>query len=128
MIHQPSVPSAAETASQAAPSQPKTPIAPARPMPIVRDGELQFEGGRLAAITRGERVPAEYHGEVLDGPAVLEVQDFNLWYGSKQALHYAGRPRSPAPACGHLSTHVAEQAALTEQALVARLNGEHVHE
>jgi 2-oxoglutarate dehydrogenase E1 component len=48
--------------------------------------------------------------------------------GSKQALHYAGRPRSPAPACGHLSTHVAEQAALTEQALVARLNGEHVHE
>ncbi len=33
-------------------------------------------------------------------------------------LAYAGRTRSPAPACGHLSTHVAEQAALVEQALV----------
>ncbi|MCC6596052.1 MAG: 2-oxoglutarate dehydrogenase E1 component [Rhodanobacteraceae bacterium] len=33
-------------------------------------------------------------------------------------LGYAGRGRSPAPACGHLSTHVAEQAALLEQALV----------
>jgi len=37
----------------------------------------------------------------------------------KQTLSYAGRMRSPAPACGHLSTHVAEQAALVEQALVA---------
>ncbi len=46
----------------------------------------------------------------------------------KQTLHYAGRPRSPAPACGHFTTHVAEQAALVEQALTAKLNGEHVHE
>jgi 2-oxoglutarate dehydrogenase E1 component len=37
----------------------------------------------------------------------------------KQSLSYAGRMRSPAPACGHLSTHVVEQAALVEQALVA---------
>jgi 2-oxoglutarate dehydrogenase E1 component len=36
----------------------------------------------------------------------------------KQSLGYAGRARSPAPACGHLATHVAEQAALVEQALV----------
>jgi 2-oxoglutarate dehydrogenase E1 component len=42
----------------------------------------------------------------------------------KQKVFYAGRPRSPAPACGHYSTHVAEQAALVEQALVAKLNGE----
>jgi 2-oxoglutarate dehydrogenase E1 component len=48
--------------------------------------------------------------------------------GHKQALHYAGRPRSPAPACGHFTTHIAEQAALTEQALISKLNGEHVHE
>ncbi len=48
--------------------------------------------------------------------------------GAKQTLHYAGRPRSPAPACGHMSTHVAEQGALVEQALVAKLNGEQVHE
>ena len=37
----------------------------------------------------------------------------------KQSLSYAGRVRSPAPACGHLSTHAAEQAALVQQALVA---------
>ncbi len=48
--------------------------------------------------------------------------------GTRQTLHYAGRPRSPAPACGHLSTHLIEQAALVEQALVAKLNGEHVQE
>ncbi|MEO7432609.1 MAG: 2-oxoglutarate dehydrogenase E1 component [Dokdonella sp.] len=36
----------------------------------------------------------------------------------KRTLAYAGRARSPAPACGHLSTHQVEQAALVEQALV----------
>jgi 2-oxoglutarate dehydrogenase E1 component len=38
--------------------------------------------------------------------------------GEEHSLHYAGRVRSPAPAAGHLNTHVAEQAALVEQALV----------
>jgi 2-oxoglutarate dehydrogenase E1 component len=41
-----------------------------------------------------------------------------------QALHYAGRQRSPAPACGHLATHQAEQAKLVEDALVGKLNGD----
>jgi 2-oxoglutarate dehydrogenase E1 component len=44
---------------------------------------------------------------------------------AKQALHYAGRSRSPAPAAGHLSTHVREQAKLIEDALVTKLNGDH---
>ncbi|HET8942361.1 MAG TPA: 2-oxoglutarate dehydrogenase E1 component [Rudaea sp.] len=35
-----------------------------------------------------------------------------------QSLHYAGRVRSPSPATGHLNTHLVEQAALVEQALV----------
>ncbi len=39
--------------------------------------------------------------------------------GEKHTLSYAGRTRSPAPACGHFQTHVAEQAALVEQALSA---------
>jgi len=39
--------------------------------------------------------------------------------GSEHSLHYAGRVRSPAPAAGHLNSHVAEQTALVEQALVA---------
>jgi 2-oxoglutarate dehydrogenase E1 component len=46
----------------------------------------------------------------------------------KQRLHYAGRPRMPAPAGGHYQTHVVEQAALVEQALAAKLNGDHVAE
>ena len=33
-------------------------------------------------------------------------------------LRYAGRDRSPAPACGHLDTHNAEQMALVEAALL----------
>lgn len=41
-----------------------------------------------------------------------------------QKLHYAGRLRSPAPACGHLATHQAEQAKLVETALVGKLNGD----
>jgi 2-oxoglutarate dehydrogenase E1 component len=40
-----------------------------------------------------------------------------------QSLTYAGRARSPAPACGHLATHIAEQAKLVEQALVATVDG-----
>ena len=47
---------------------------------------------------------------------------------SKRKLHYAGRPRSPAPACGHHHTHTVEQAALVEQALTAKLNGDHASE
>jgi len=38
-----------------------------------------------------------------------------------QRLFYAGRQRSPAPACGHLSTHQAEQAKLVEDALAGTL-------
>jgi len=45
--------------------------------------------------------------------------------GSKQSLSYAGRARSPAPAAGHLNTHVAEQTALVEQALVTPVGADH---
>ncbi|MEO7478942.1 MAG: 2-oxoglutarate dehydrogenase E1 component [Lysobacteraceae bacterium] len=40
-----------------------------------------------------------------------------------QSLHYAGRTRSAAPACGHFSTHQVEQARLVETALAGSLNG-----
>jgi 2-oxoglutarate dehydrogenase E1 component len=33
--------------------------------------------------------------------------------------------RSPAPAAGHLPTHIAEQAALVEQALVGPAGADH---
>jgi len=57
-----------------------------------------------------------------------EPQNQGAWYqikhhlaaciGDEHTLHYAGRLRSPAPACGHLNTHIAEQAKLVEDALV----------
>ena len=45
--------------------------------------------------------------------------------GAKHSLSYAGRARSPAPAAGHFNTHVAEQAALVEQALIAAVGTDH---
>ncbi|HET7063611.1 MAG TPA: 2-oxoglutarate dehydrogenase E1 component, partial [Rudaea sp.] len=48
--------------------------------------------------------------------------------GDQHSLHYAGRVRSPAPAAGHLNTHIAEQAELVEQALVASPGFNHAAE
>jgi len=45
--------------------------------------------------------------------------------GARHSLSYAGRARSPAPAAGHHNTHVAEQSALVEQALVAPVGTDH---
>jgi 2-oxoglutarate dehydrogenase E1 component len=45
--------------------------------------------------------------------------------GTHHSLHYAGRMRSPAPACGHHNTHVAEQQALVQQALVEPVGDDH---
>ena len=39
-------------------------------------------------------------------------------------LSYAGRPRTPSPAAGHLAEHVAEQAQLVADALVNPLSGD----
>lgn len=47
----------------------------------------------------------------------------------RHELHYAGRTRSPAPACGHLGTHNREQAELVNDALSgADLGNAHKHE
>ncbi|MEG3191450.1 2-oxoglutarate dehydrogenase E1 component [Lysobacter sp. D1-1-M9] len=64
-----------------------------------------------------------------------EPQNQGAWYQirhhlswclqSKQSLHYAGRLRSPSPAAGHFSDHVAEQKQLIADALVNPLRGEH---
>jgi len=42
--------------------------------------------GRLQAIARGEVVPTETHPALAGEEAVLEIDHFSLWYGSKQAL------------------------------------------
>ena len=41
----------------------------------------------LGAIARGEPVASEIHDEIAREDIVLEVKDFNLWYGDAQALH-----------------------------------------
>jgi phosphate transport system ATP-binding protein len=49
-------------------------------------------GGRLRAIAEGRTVPTEVHVAVAKEEAVLEIDDFNLWYGAKQALHRITMP------------------------------------
>jgi 2-oxoglutarate dehydrogenase E1 component len=67
--------------------------------------------------------------EPMNQGAWYQIQHhFMVCLGVRQKLYYAGRPRSPAPACGHHHTHAVEQAALVEQALVAQLNGDHASE
>lgn len=57
--------------------KPKTP-------PLIIDTDPGDD--RLDAIVRGERVPCETHAEVARAKPVLEIDQFSLWYGSKQAL------------------------------------------
>ncbi|HET6881976.1 MAG TPA: phosphate ABC transporter ATP-binding protein PstB [Pirellulales bacterium] len=42
--------------------------------------------GRLEAIARGESIPTETHPAVQNEESVLEIDNFRLWYGQKQAL------------------------------------------
>ena len=53
---------------------------------------------------------------------------FQAVVSSKHTIAYAGRPRSPAPACGHLARHIAEQAALVELALVSPISSDYALE
>jgi len=47
---------------------------------------------RLLAVSRGFEVDAEVHESVAAERPVLEIDRFNLWYGSKQALHRITMP------------------------------------
>lgn len=47
---------------------------------------------RLEAITRGERIESVIHKQVFAEESVLEIEDFCLWYGHKQALHNVTLP------------------------------------
>ncbi|MGI9177593.1 MAG: phosphate ABC transporter ATP-binding protein [Pirellulales bacterium] len=66
-----------ESAGEAG-QQPAPPIAPT--------------ADRLLAVAAGREVDAEVHESVLREPPVLEVDRFNLWYGTKQALHRITMP------------------------------------
>src|ERR1044072_1867950 len=49
-----------------------------------------IRAGRLAAISRGELVPTQVHPCIAQEEAVLEIENFCLWYGLKRALHNIG--------------------------------------
>jgi len=53
-----------------------------------------LEGGinRLEAIARGEPIEAVVHKPVLAERPILEIDDFSLWYGPKQALFNVSMP------------------------------------
>jgi phosphate transport system ATP-binding protein len=54
-----------------------------RPLPR---SEVTLANGRLAAIAQGKELPPEIHPAVRQEKFVLDVKNFNLWYGEKQAL------------------------------------------
>lgn len=53
--------------------------------PLARS-EVTLANGRLAAIAQGKELPPEIHSAVRGEEFVLDVKNFNLWYGEKQAL------------------------------------------
>ena len=97
------------------------------------------EVGNVAIVRVEQLYPfprIEVTAELAKYPAAKEVvwcqeepMNQGAWYqikhhfqavaSARHTVAYAGRPRSPAPAAGHLSTHIAEQAALVDLALVA---------
>ncbi|MDE2278904.1 MAG: 2-oxoglutarate dehydrogenase E1 component [Xanthomonadaceae bacterium] len=108
--------------------------------------EAEKRGTHDVAIVRVEQLypfpRAEVVAELEKYPSAKEVvwcqeepMNQGAWFqirhhlqacvGAKQSLSYAGRARSAAPAAGHLNDHVAEQAALVEQALVAPVGTDH---
>ena len=53
---------------------------------LEKQGDASEAGARLAAIARGERVEAETHAALAGETHVLDILDFDLWYGSARAL------------------------------------------
>jgi len=47
---------------------------------------------RLKAIADGQEIESVLHEELLHVDPILQVRDFNLWYGRKQALHNINFP------------------------------------
>jgi phosphate transport system ATP-binding protein len=71
-----------KNAEGGAPADRPRPLEPPRTVPHAPPRD-----NRLEAIARGEVVHADVHPSVAREDAVLQVQDFCLWYAAKQALH-----------------------------------------
>lgn len=63
---------------------------PATPPLSSSSTTLTKPGGKLAAIARGEPIVTETHPAVARHEAVLEIDKYCLWYGTKQALFNIG--------------------------------------
>ena len=60
---------------------------------VYSDGNKPDAGtNRLQAVAQGKDVSAEVHPKVLEETPVLEIDRFNLWYGSKQVIHNISMP------------------------------------
>jgi phosphate transport system ATP-binding protein len=57
------------------------------PAPRAAGEKGPASGNRLEAIARGEQVESVIHDSVKGEASIVDVVDFNLWYGQKQALH-----------------------------------------
>ncbi len=62
--------------------------------PSVHSGGKKPEANtdRLQAVAQGKDVGAEVHSKVFGETPVLEIDRFNLWYGSKQVIHNISMP------------------------------------
>ena len=56
-------------------------------MPTHRRQERSPTGGVFESISRGDRFDTAIHPSVATEDAIVEIRDFNLWYGDTQALH-----------------------------------------
>ena len=54
--------------------------------------KTEASADRLQAVAQGKDVGAEVHSKVLEETPVLEIDRFNLWYGSKQVIHNISMP------------------------------------
>jgi len=75
--------------SDVTPENPETPAATAPPTHAAeapKSSRAKVGPDPLATIARGETAPSEVHDALAREEPVLEVEDFNLWYGDKQAL------------------------------------------
>jgi phosphate transport system ATP-binding protein len=60
---------------------------PALPHAAAPDARVPIALGRLAAIARGDEVESVVHAAVDKEDHVLAIENFNLWYGQKHAIH-----------------------------------------
>src|SRR5215212_8257814 len=60
---------------------------PGAPTHVAPTSHSKMAPSRIQAILNGEKIETTVHPELNREEIVLKVENFNLWYGAKQALH-----------------------------------------